>query len=86
MAMQIVWLLLVFFLGGLLGIVLSWLIGGEAASEPDLDALRDAYEEGLLHGHLATVGGSFERREIGARAGEWLLRKIDDGNRNGMGL
>lgn len=41
-----------------------------------LELLRDAYGEGLLHGHLATIGGSFRRDEIRERATEWVDQQV----------
>lgn len=80
MVIYIIGLLLPLAIGVLLGLCLAALFGRNDPDFPDLDALRDAYEEGLLHGHLCTRAGTFERREVDAMAVEWLNRQIDDGN------
>jgi hypothetical protein len=80
MGIHIIGLLIPLTVGVLLGMGLTALFSCDPYDQPDFDALRDAYEEGLLHGHLTTRAGTFERQEVGAMADEWLNRQIDDGN------
>ncbi|MGX2038775.1 hypothetical protein ACWJKU_01395 [Methylocaldum sp. MU1018] len=80
MGVSIFGIVILVSIGAFLGMALSALFASDDPELPDFDALRDAYEEGLLHGHLTTRAGTFERQEIGAMADEWLNRQIDDGN------
>lgn len=79
MGVSIFGIVILVSIGVLLGMGLSALFSAEER-EPDYDALRDAYEEGVLHGHLTTRAGTFDRRETRAMADEWLNRQIDEGN------
>jgi hypothetical protein len=65
-------------LGAVLGAMLATGLGIGRPSGRHLADLRDAYQEGVLHGHLTTTRGEFRCADLSGMADEWLDNRIAD--------